>query len=261
MTADRSPAAVVIPFGKHRGATVAEVLAKDPGYAEWLMAQGWLAERFAELHAAIATRGKVSDDTPEHNGMQARFLDPVYRVAFMLATQRRNIDETIRDFQAWQLQSAEKMLADANRRREWLKVEKLDGYHSKTQMELELQADEAIAKAHSALDAARTLSAAIGNVDVRFEDRGVDVRLNWRGSSAGCSVEIKPSMGDDFPSVMRQMQRSGSSTLLCREYSGRAVSEPQLREMFRANHMLVLFERDVDALMAEARNRIGPLPE
>jgi hypothetical protein len=47
---------LVIPFGKHKDATVAEVLATDPFHADWLLAQAWFAERFAVLHAALLQR-------------------------------------------------------------------------------------------------------------------------------------------------------------------------------------------------------------
>jgi len=56
----QTPSAIVIPFGKHKGAIVAELLEKDPAYAEWIIAQGWVAERFAVLHAAILSRGAGS---------------------------------------------------------------------------------------------------------------------------------------------------------------------------------------------------------
>lgn len=80
-----TPEALVLPFGKHKGKTVAELLEVDREYAQWLAAQGWLAERFAELHAALAARGSASDETPEHNALQARFLDEVFRVAAVIA--------------------------------------------------------------------------------------------------------------------------------------------------------------------------------
>ena len=85
------PSAIVIPFGKHKGKTVAELLATDPAYADWVTAQGWVAERFAELHAAILTRGAGTDDTPEHNAIQARFLDDAFRFALLRITSGEEI--------------------------------------------------------------------------------------------------------------------------------------------------------------------------
>jgi hypothetical protein len=65
--------AAVVPFGKHKGAAVAELVTKDPDYVRWLTGQGWLAQRFAELHAAIANPRR---DQRRHAGAQ-RAAGPV----------------------------------------------------------------------------------------------------------------------------------------------------------------------------------------
>jgi hypothetical protein len=52
---------------------------------------------------------------------------------------------------------------------------------------------------------------------------------------------------------MRQMQRLGTTVLVVGQYTARAVSEPQLRQMFAANGRKVVFMRDIEAEMAEAR--------
>ena len=58
-----------------------------PSDADWVAAQSWVAERFAELHAAILTKGAgYPDDTPEHNAIQARFLDEAFRLALLRVT-------------------------------------------------------------------------------------------------------------------------------------------------------------------------------
>lgn len=75
------PSAIVVPIGKYKGATVAELLVRDPAYVEWITSQGWFAQRFAEVHAAIISRGAGTDDTPEHNQLQARFMEPEFRTA------------------------------------------------------------------------------------------------------------------------------------------------------------------------------------
>jgi hypothetical protein len=38
--APSDPGALILPFGKHKGATVAEMLAKGPAYADWVVAGG-----------------------------------------------------------------------------------------------------------------------------------------------------------------------------------------------------------------------------
>lgn len=65
---------VVVPFGKHKGQPV-EVLLADDNYTQWLMAQTWFAEKYAAIFAMLQQSGVAPEDTPEHNLMQARFLD------------------------------------------------------------------------------------------------------------------------------------------------------------------------------------------
>lgn len=201
----KNPSAVVLTFGKHKGSTVAELLARDPAYAEWIVNQGWVAERFAELHAAIMARGAAPDDSPEHNQIQGRFLDRQFCLAFLKAADPVLEYSTTR-FGEWFASLAEKTTF-------------------KTQ--------------------------------VSFEDRGIDVKL-WFGSDAHLhhgkwsaeamiGIEIKPSLGDDFPSVMRQMSLLGCRYLVVAEYTGRGVSSLQLREMFQANGITIIFMREIES--------------
>ena len=99
MEKTRDPSALVLTFGKHKGATVAELVDREPDYARWLAAQGWVAERFAELHAAILSRGAPTDDTPEHNALQARFIDHDFRVAFLQAAYKPWLIDRIKEIQ------------------------------------------------------------------------------------------------------------------------------------------------------------------
>lgn len=257
----KDPSAVVVPFGKHRGTTVAELLTKDPQYAEWLLAQGWLADRFAELHAAILTRGAGTDDSPEHNAIQVRFLDHQFRTAFALACSidlqvilDRKIRITLNDRQC--------NLEEATRHRQNVGWE---GAIPRADREL-LAATQ---KAAEPIEF-RLVSA------VQFEHRGIDavIGIAWVAPDSKLSnhdllsphiglgqsvlnVEIKPSMGEDYPTVMRQMRRLGSIYLLVGEYSGRAVSLPQLRQMFTANGQMLVTMQDVEAEIANARALIS----
>ena len=65
------------------------------------------------------------------------------------------------------------------------------------------------------------------------------------GQSVRLTIEIKPSVGDDFPSVMRQMKKAGSNILFVRNYSGSGVSEEIFVEMFESQKIFVIFEREI----------------
>lgn len=66
--------AEIVPFGKYKGQPV-EVLAADTDYCEWLTAQPWFKARYLNVYNTVINYGAEPQDSPEHNEMQARFLD------------------------------------------------------------------------------------------------------------------------------------------------------------------------------------------
>lgn len=262
------PSAIVVPFGKHKGATVAELLVKDAEYADWIMAQGWVAERFAELHAALATRGAGTDDTPEHNALQARFLDEDVRAAtlrlcradLLIKTRRLTVEShnwELRD----QIYRAARSVNAARDQQIWAnRVSRADRPEITQERET---AAAAVAKASEDANRLESLWESLPldvchlATSVTFEQRGVDVVLAWawktenerRETAGGVSIELKPSLGDDFPTVMRQMKRTGTDLLVVGTYNGRGVSEPQLRQMFKASGLDLIFVQEIEEEM------------
>lgn len=75
----------VVPFGKYKGQAV-EVLLADDGYRDWLMSQDWFRARFGTIYQTIINYGGQPQDSPEHNEMQASFLNDAqcFRLARLL---------------------------------------------------------------------------------------------------------------------------------------------------------------------------------
>ena len=273
MVEKKEPSAVVIPFGKHKGSTVAEVLARDPQYAEWLLGQGWLAERFAELHAAILSRGAATDDSPEHNVIQARFLDPVFQVAFVLA-----MGTKLDDYRTVAIRQGIDWMRDPEMRQ----LDNQSAYASDQKYaEIEAKREER----RRQILAATPISTHL-NMRATFEQRGIDVVLvlrftpnspydqardgyaffspnsygvspdspNFSHSTVGrdWKIEIKPSLGDDFPAVMRQMARLGAWVLVIDRFAA-VVPLETVRAMFQANHIRLITVREIEAEIANAR--------
>jgi hypothetical protein len=74
MMTDGNKTSQVIPFGKYAGQPV-EVLRGDPDYVRWLMGQDWFRSRFTAIHTLIVNNFGEPAETPEHNALQAQFLD------------------------------------------------------------------------------------------------------------------------------------------------------------------------------------------
>ena len=72
---EADPTTDLVPFGKYRGRPVTDLIA-DRSYVEWLLAQSWFADRQRPIYnLIIGSGGPEPQDTPEHNAMQARYLD------------------------------------------------------------------------------------------------------------------------------------------------------------------------------------------
>lgn len=246
-TPPTEPSAVVVPFGKHKGKTVAELVTVDPAYADWISAQGWVADRFAELHAAIVTRGAGSDDTPEHNALQARFLDDSFAAATLECCASSFLADikfrTARDI----------FVADM-----W-KSGTLD-YNTKWDFDRIHDDDQQLEFLATTRAEVLRNSGLFLFTSRKFEVLGVDVVISFgyakaeadaylRVSGFSVKVELKPAMGDDYPSVMRQMKRLGAGVLVVGKYTGRGVSEVQLRQMFSASGLQITFVQEIEEAM------------
>lgn len=274
MSQKKDPSAVVVPFGKYKGATVAELLVRDHQYADWIMAQGWVAERFAELHTAIASRGAGIDDTPEHNALQVRFLDEKFRVAFLTLTHMSAIQKLLEHEITRERWDAQREISKINStidqaksflgrwadevetpQNEWA-VKRFQ--ENKEELAI---AERAVVFAQAALDDITPDKYKL-HTAVEFEAAGVDVWLKWTWSNDHnidyhnrnhIAIELKPSLGDDYPTVMRQMRRLYCHYIVVGQYTGRGISEPQLREMFNANGMRLVFTQEIEEALQSDR--------
>lgn len=89
----------IVPFGKYKGQPV-EVLANDEQYCRWLADQEWFRTRFTAIHTLIINNFATPHETPEHNALQARFLDAEWCQRFALANGWKG-DTTKRINEVW----------------------------------------------------------------------------------------------------------------------------------------------------------------
>jgi hypothetical protein len=175
----------LIPFGKYRGMPVEAVL-EDRKYADWLIGQAWFREKYQNLFVIIQGGGAQQDFTPEHNRMQARFLDKEFSLRFL----RHVLSKT---------KFAEK--------REQVKM-----------------------------------------LDIGFEVEGWDVVIPFTMGDIERQfllIELKPSISDDFPVVLRQVKSRRSSyrgypVVLCDIFdSSASVSIGDVKKMFFPSVLLI----------------------
>jgi hypothetical protein len=253
----------IIPFGKYRGQPVA-ALAQDQQYAEWLVAQPWFRERYATIYNVIINNfGPASEDTPpQHNAAQALFLDAAFRAAFIrVALPQWPRDEIKRRIEAL---SHDVVVGEATKPLpRWL-----DHYREKLAIRIAWKNDE---KSGTILTRAGFETGKPQWHREPYQGREgagfpVDVLLEakccWSEEQLEYCVlriEVKPSVGDDYPSVLRQMKREGADTLFIGEYVGEGVAREQFVKIFNNEGIRVVFHSSVQPIDSDDAERVAEL--
>jgi hypothetical protein len=196
----------LVPFGKYRGQPV-ETLAADPEYTDWLAAQPWFRERHPNVYAVIVNHFKPPEDTPEHNALQARFLNEDFCLATAIVL--------------------------------GLDVVLANGARSILTEELDIK------------------------TSAHFEVQGWDVLLELEvtnltskaGRSHTLCVELKPTLGDDYPAVLRQMKGNyprrvaNTAALMIGNFTAKGATFEQVCTIFRNEDIKVVLWSEVEELL------------
>lgn len=58
-------------------------------------------------------------------------------------------------------------------------------------------------------------------------------------------IEIKPSVSDDYPAILRQMKSNGSKILYLDSYTGIGATEQQFIQFFKINGISIVFDHQI----------------
>ena len=258
----------LITFGKYRGQPV-DVLQQDPMYCEWLMGQAWLKSRFPDLRTLIINNFAAPSETPEHNKLQARFLDDAFLLAAvrLLATDcdvkpfpragracirltfeppgadvlfefggktllKRKEYETL--FSLWaepRSKEAKEKLDSAQRLLDYYSLDPFKGSNLRAteQKEKIAQTQETLTELQQAVEFPHYIHA------------------------RPIIFELKPAMGDDYPAVLRQItavRYSGRKVVLIGTYAGTGATFEQVRAMFSASGVTLVTVAEIDGSSA-----------
>jgi len=226
----------IIPIGKHKGKSIEEVRLIEPQYLDWLAAQDWFNKKYADLIEAIRGGGQPSF-TPEHNALQARFLDPQFAVAATAVCWRDSFYKSICDSR----------IDDVYRDHFYNKVYDTAPYTHRnavmTWRKDEMNSREAFLagsfeKQDDEAGPGTTWEAVAEITNVTFEQvTDVVVTLPFFHSLLG--IEVKPSVGDDYPAIIRQIKAAKKNLnfilLFYDKYTGAGVDEATMRKIVRAS--------------------------
>jgi uncharacterized protein (DUF3820 family) len=235
---------VIIPFGKYKGREVTEIAQRDPAYLQWLGQQDWAREKFPYLlNVTINNFAAAPDHTPEHNALQLRFLEEKFRKALV-----RTFPEVRRLAFSWRLDEGRRALDDVLQAR---------GRPRKNTGRVWPYARE-----NEALAALRRWRRARLSLHVSpptFEQLcDVAFTSSWldRDTRYGTQwiIECKPSIGDDYPAVLRQVVRAqgtGSDKryrwVVVYEHFAATAPERQVREFFLSREVALRSVSEIEA--------------
>lgn len=252
---------ITVPFGKYSGKPV-ERLIQDVAYARWLVGQDWFREKFQNMYALIV-HNYHSDpvDTPEHNKMQIRFMNVEHaiKLAFLVSNSTLfNFDNS--HFKVF-FPSFAGELNRHNAMTDGLPVplqeieerfRKIDGKDLLEISEIEFE--------QKGLDVSYDISYGYGSVSISEGTYHRAPRLFdsiWKNSvQLKMRVELKPTVGDDFPSVLRQMRASGAKTLVLREYTGAGVPYDDVKSFFLSQGIGCFTEQEIDRVSIPDYDRV-----
>lgn len=237
---EKPPTTMIVPFGKYKGQPV-ETLRADRSYVDWLTAQDWFRQRHPNLLQIIVNNFEEPTETPEHNRLQARFLDNEFCYAFL---SRFKIFTDPRSEIAARIARAKKRL-ESNVIYDFERRELAQEIGKDEQRLADFDADPP-SKPYPII------------FTQRFEVRGWDVVLDaslsmprWEiRRDTQIYIEIKPSLGDDFPAVLRQMKankievydHSQIYLLMIDQFTAEGAKIEQVQQMFATeNFGLVSF--------------------
>lgn len=267
--------AVIVPFGKYRDRPVTDMLS-DAGYVDWLQTQPWFREKYTAIFNVVNHIGAEPTDTPEHNKLQVQFLEvnnlywawPKLFSSFLAIMQQQwEADKkSIPDIETAEAEAAElskefniifrkegntrkcrdiedakSYLTEAISRVKHVK-EFYSGINEKSSV-INLAKKDILDGIHPALVISRYGVDQLFRYRAQFEVEGWDVwgeiRCKVTNSRKGFLMEIKPSVGDDFPSILRQMKNNKNRFHAARE-----------RGAYGQTDFFVLYTKQITALGA-----------
>lgn len=206
------------PFGKYQGQPIDRVMA-DHSYLEWVLNQPWFAEDYGRLHRLIVNFGNEAQDSPEHNAFQIRFLEEEMRLAVARRLGFEELDgEVCGKQKAIARRIGRELGCRVHEKESPLRVSAVKFEESGWDVAFDILPASYVAfidakhgqayvefldsvKKHKQAELNRNrLKAHHGTLDVAVYEPN-------RAKRPRVLVELKPDLGDDYPSVLRQIQR------------------------------------------------------
>lgn len=236
----------IIPFGKLKGKPV-YALADDKSYTEWLLTQSWFKEKHLNIYNIVINSFRQPDDTPEHNSMQIKFLDSNHalKLAYYLKP-------TLFDLSSFDINESLIRAIDSQYR--YVDVIKSKIIESNKSKMLYISPP----KFEHGYDVAYHVRYGVQieiSHQVSYNETRDIFKFN-KSNSVYLKIEIKPTISDDFPSILRQIKASMPARsedmrnvfincLLVGSYTGVGATKEQFVQFFESQNYRVIFASDL----------------
>ncbi len=268
----------IVPFGKYKGKLVTELL-QDSKYLEWCQNQPGIVDKYSKIFNFIyaPTIRSDSDDcpTPEHNKLQNQFLKDDFqmcifnllignRIQYEFNAITHSIDFT-ENFELptdYRLKYRPRISVKFEGKFNWdvvMAIDNGDGMKVSIKSNDIREQDSLLKKMHSNLKYLYLSS--IKNESIK------DYYINKRPQNLNIFIEIKPSLGDDYPCVLRKMANqiehmrsrikaecghiSGDFysnimfVLLLKDFKSESATIDELKTIFRQHRISIIFMDEV----------------
>jgi len=250
----------IIPFGKYKGKPL-EILAADKDYLDWLTSQSWFKEKYTNIYNIVVINNfREPNDTPEHNRIQVRFLKPEVRLKLAYLV---NKDMFKRNSSCINEELRKKMSElDGDERNLFLNslknIENNDDISSFKRSIVKYSNPN-----FETIDVSYTIWYGFKfHYDCKpqysyLETTGRPIDIFGYETQTNYKVEIKPTISDDFPAVLRQMKaampikRYANKTfyiLLIGSYTGLGATEEEFIQYFNSQGYYVVFEKQLNEI-------------
>jgi len=236
----------IIPFGKYKNMPI-DVLQEDKAYAEWLLTQSWFKEKYSDINTLIINNFNIkTDDTPEHNMMQVKFLKEGYRLklAFLiLGSQLFKFNNKYFKEYLQKILSSLDLTTDESKKVIIKEIKQCNNrpllYPNKPVFE-----DNGLDVSYTVTYGYDTSSGIGTHAPKELRDF---VNKIWDANSTiSLKIELKPTVSDDFPSILRQLKNSKANVLILKEYMGRGANFEEFKDFFKLENIHVIFEEDIE---------------
>jgi hypothetical protein len=260
-----------IPFGKYKGQPL-EAIQSDKPYLDWLLAQSWFKEKHNDFYTIIINNFQEPADTPLHNSMQMKFLNPDYVLALLTEfdSELKEYKIVFTDFEVhgWDVRTRlsgecgvklDKYRAlESQKKAKLVEYEELSAEANKNEPVLDYVRDRKPGdyfRHQEAMDNHRHREKYGPKIKELADELKVLNELldKFHFNNKDYWIEIKPTVSDDFPSVLRQIVAmsqnekfrnfpwNNTKILLVGEYTGIGATKEEFIAFMNSKNINVIF--------------------